>query len=395
MFKGLRTKIEDEQKGLVPSHSSNSDNRSTLVDCAPYDSTLTSPIDNVHKTILDQTNPQIIRDFDATSESSNKISPSKEDNVSTVPIDESIVNPAENHELELRNLKHRLDSATRDREESNEQNAELYRIIDNLKRDLENERELNSTLQNKLTEAVTNQGPPSTNQSSTSKSLDPEFSTNEIKESDDSQLLRKKIQQLENEVKEKNRQLKIRQQNLNDIKKALQKEFMDHNSTRIELVKLQDQIKQASQNLAGPIDCANQQNGSSLKDYTEANSKGFTVGSSDKNQDPSNYMPSDGIDRFNNNSPNMTNQLDRISYVSHSSASVDEFESDVNNQTDYSKEVNHEYLRNVLFRYMTTTDNATARHLVKALSVLMNFTPEQYNSINKAMNARSSWLRLK
>jgi hypothetical protein len=91
-----------------------------------------------------------------------------------------------------------------------------------------------------------------------------------------------------------------------------------------------------------------------------------------------------------------TMQFDRISCLSRSSASVDDFESNDLQHSNNNKEVSHEYLRNVLFRYMTSTDTETTQHLVKAISVLIDFTPEQSAAIKKSMNGwMSSWLRLR
>lgn len=295
----------------------------------------------------------------------------------------------------------KLDILTKERDESNDQNVELYEIIEKLRRDLEYEREINLSLERRLNEVDLKKGQNSLEHSNArastkvAKSLDPDHVSSGSQGVEDTDRLKLRLKELENQLADKNRQLKIRSQNLNDIKRALQKELMEHSKTQEELFKTQNQLRQINQNQRNQNDSALQRNGSSVSD-TAINSQINNANNSDKNLESSQYSTNDSPEGSNVvTSANMIAQLDRMSCISHSSASVDDFDPYGQNQNNYSKDVNHEYLRNVLYRYMTSTDNATAMHLVKALSVLMNFTPEQYKAIKNAMNARSSWLRLK
>lgn len=55
------------------------------------------------------------------------------------------------------------------------------------------------------------------------------------------------------------------------------------------------------------------------------------------------------------------------------------------------KEINFEYLRNVLFKYMTSSEYE-AQHLVKAIVTLLEFSPNQEEAIREALERRMSWL---
>lgn len=388
MFKGLRTKIEGEQRGLISSQSSNIEQgenheRKNFLDIPINQSTGDSSGETTN--IQDFFNDKQSEHFESNTQNSS-IEPSE----TSLSLESAI--------REISELKCRLESVVKERDECNNQKQDLNNIIEKLEQDLTRERELNLTLKNRLKEfdplskeSLGNQLNNHSSSNISAKSLNPESLIDEFKgDNDDVDNLKERLTRLESQLVEKNRQLKIRQQNLNDMKKALQKEFMDHNKTQEELAKLQNQMKNLNQRRI-PNDSATPHNGSLVGDIDPNHGRSQNT-VCDKNQD------SLSIDDGPNNSTSFTTnqQPDRISCYSHSSAaSVEEYESDANNQLTYNKEVNHEYLRNVLYRYMTSTDNATAQHLVKALSVLMNFTPEQYNAIKNAMSLRSSWLRLK
>lgn len=302
---------------------------------------------------------------------------------------------------EIFNLSNQLRSVIKERDESNDQNAQLYQLIEKLRRSLEEEKEVNSSLQTKLheTELALKERDKSMesfkNRSlakKSIKSLDQSNSNESL--ADDIDGLKLKVNELQNQMSEKNRQLRIRQQNLNDIKKALQKEMAEHNKTQEELIKIQNQIKQQHvqiKNNSSHNDCSNLQNGSAHSDTNEI-PKNPSL--SDKNQDVIIQAVQDGGEEAAGISTSNL-QLDRMSCLSRSSASVDDFDSNDLQQGSCNKEVNQEYLRNVLFRYMTSNDTETTQHLVKALIVLMNFTPEQSACIKSAMKAKSNWLRLK
>lgn len=307
---------------------------------------------------------------------------------------------------ELIELKIKFRTTARERDQSNNQNVELCQTIENLKNQLEQERESNLSLLRRLKQFDPTNEPGSARLTRPSSHISiKSFSNLEgltDEESNDVEQLRKMVVSLRSQLSEKNRMLKIRTQNVNDIKKALQKELAEHGKTQEELNKLQNQLKQ----LTAINRIQNNDNihngcliGDTQSNETQANNHSQhhrnpsqNVTSNDNNNQLHHHESYGGNDSPNNHNTihlKMGPQLDGISF--HSSASVDDYES---NELHNHRDVNHEYLRNVLYRYMTSTDTATTLHLVKALSVLMNFTPEQSAAITKSMNVKNSWLRL-
>lgn len=380
MFKGLRTKIESEQKGHKPSKLQDSNQafsrqeRVENVQTFHANDLLVAPTKENHSEILDK------------------------DGIELDPSHECI----QGNEIkdELSELRNRLQSVIKERDQSNEQNVLSCQLIEKLRVDLEKERETNTSLQTKLhdIEASLKERDELIDQlrnSDCTKSIVVKPSTESLasKERDgagleDVKSLRQMVDHLQNQLSEKSRLLKIRQQNTNDIKKTLQKEMMDHSKTQKELSELKNQFKQLQlQNQASSTteDSATLQNGSSQND-TDLSPRMYPGQFSDRQHELPNSHDESEL--------HADLHLESMSNLSRSGASVEDFESN-DLQHNISKEINYEYLKNVLYRYMTSTDTETAQHLVKAISVLMNFSPEQSAAVKSAMYSRSSWLRLK
>lgn len=392
MFKGLRTKIESEKQGQGGKRSSLPSNQINASSHKNEDGGKSS-----------EANPSL--DNDKTSNLSQKyvanndvkiLSTHKGHSSQHVESDSALTNEDLQHTIsslktEIVELNNKLGSVIKEKDESNDQNAQLYQLIEKLRRNLELEKETNTSLHNKLAEAESalnevsqnRAGETASNKSSQKKTtssisiktFDPILLSNDQSMEDDKSL-RRRVNELQNQLSEKNRLLKIRQQNLNDIKKALQREMHEHSKTQEQLSAAQNQLK---------LQVQYAENGSNQNDM-EAKTK-----NADESQEltqPS--TPNEGIEDMRE-STMLTPQLDTMSCLSQSSVSVD----DVDSNDLPNKEVNLEYLRNVMFRYMTTNNTETMQHLVKALSLLLNFTPEQSAAIKSAMHSRSSWLRLK
>lgn len=444
MFKGLRTKIESEQRG----QTSNAKIKQAVpqrvalgADTQGKPSTRTSSIAdrNESPTAGRASNPPIPHgetnlamtgsksDFLGDSIKSTKDLRAAGSLLSTsdfriVPEDDE----PDNQDVDclrgqLSKLKEQMSAVMRERDESNNQNAQLYESIEKLRQNLEVEQEIKSSLQsrlNELEEQLKKKTDSGTYKSSVNrmgdvafnKSSNPDTPVSESNIPNDLEALRNEMIQLQAQLVKKNRQLKIRQQNLTDIKRTLQKEILDHSRTQEELSKLQKQLQAFNQQIAENQNHSGKersmsttQNGSSQGEIVDTNPKILNQSSSDKNQEPgiltgsqSGTMSSVCEDTVSLNvALGLSGNGDRLSCPSRSSASVEDFESHDPQQSNYNKEVSQEYLRNVLYRYMTSTDNETTQHLVKAISVLMDFSPEQSAAIKSAMNTRFSWLRLK
>lgn len=61
------------------------------------------------------------------------------------------------------------------------------------------------------------------------------------------------------------------------------------------------------------------------------------------------------------------------------------------NRNDQEK-INLQYLKNVIFKYITSTEVEAQRHLIKAISVLLNFTEEEERVVRETLDWRTSWL---
>lgn len=408
MFKGLRTKIESEQKGQSkqsvsfnsnnnnPSKKDSIDNVKTSVSSLePITSPDINKKEGVAATINENTSSY---NYEKYEDINSKIKSTE----FTVKSENETYQTVEELHKEVLNLNHQLKIVIKERNESNEQNVQLHHIIDQLRIDLESEKLKNSSLNNSLIEVqstlkeklevienLERENKPLSSNNSINL-FDPvnKLSKTDSKAPISVEILTLKLNEAQNQLSEKSRQLKIRQQNLLDIKKSLQKEISDHIKTQDELWKLQNQMKQIVQEQNDRSEGANTQNGSN---DVESN---LLVCDQDEAR---HTMSHDGaVDELKLSTVTPNPQSDLISTHSRSTASVDEYESNDLQSNCNNNEVNLEYLRNVLYSYMTTTDSETAQHLVKALSVIMNFTPEQAAVIKSAMNTRSlSWLRLK
>lgn len=450
MFKGLRTKIEIEQKGGRPA------DKTPGTPSSNARPPLSSPAQREHGERYNQTLDlnQLASRLDSTISSIGRQTLESKDQLASVEgaqinvpnsnipgtqgrqnndlnlqddqkrkaiayqqqLDHGSLNEYDRLKAEVESLSNRLSSVIEERDENIEQNVQLYQLIEKLRKNLDSEKQQNSNLQNKLRDAESalkdrmglfSENLRGSNLSKTMDALAPDGSLREDQNPVEViKLLQNEIVDLQNQLVKKNKQLKIKQQNLNDMKKSLQKEIIDHGKTQDQLHKLEIHIKQLEASKDDRTKNGDQivlQNGIKMCDTENTNmlkSNSYQK-LGDKNHETLS-VNTETEDIMTNNSiashANNHNQpLDSISCMSKSSASMDDCDSniDLQHQANPNKQVNHEYLRNVLFRYMTSIDSETSQHLVKALSAMMDFTPEQSKAIKSAMNARSSWLRLK
>lgn len=402
MFKGLRSKIENEQRGqeslsVKPVQSltnSTPDEESKRVANLNRESVLKTPAYSVSVGEGIGTNQdRALSDTTKTKEHS----PTKRLETKSENLDAG-VDVHDRLRQEIIDLNERLNSVIREKEDSNEQNAQLYQLIEKLRRNLESEKEINSSLTSRIQElenklkdtTITVVKAPINSDSSSLKSISikpfASLSTDPTLE-DDIDTLKLRLCESQNQISEKNRQLRIKQQNLNDIKKALQKEIAEHNLAKEELETTKQLLNQRT--IDESYHQISSQNGSINCDLDLP---------SDRLETKQSQRSHDTTDEDLCGESHLglsTQQIDAISHESRSSASVDDFDPNDIQHSSNSREINHEYLKNVLFRYMTSTDTETSHHLVRALTVIMNFSSEQSAAIKSAMHAKSSWLRLK
>ncbi|XP_023228340.1 golgin subfamily A member 1-like [Centruroides sculpturatus] len=63
-----------------------------------------------------------------------------------------------------------------------------------------------------------------------------------------------------------------------------------------------------------------------------------------------------------------------------------------NYHVDGDDDINFQYLKHVIFKFMTSEDYE-AQHLIKAISVLLHFTSEEEKLIKQMMEWKMSWFR--
>lgn len=390
MFKGLRNKIESEAQNILVNNTqvpptaiqksnTTAQNLISRPHCVP-DPNDVDPIsitkNNLHQvTTTDRFSKNVLKNHDTVSNTSLN-------NLEQI-----------NQDLreELEKLKAEVNLLAKERDESNDQNAQLYQLVEKLRRNLESEKETNADLLSRIaeTEATSKTNSEEIEELKRQKEeLARDSSKIKSNETDveDFEVMKARVSKLQDQLSERTKALKLRQHNLNDLKKTLQREILEHSKTQDKLNKLiseqNDQLNLETLSVA----------------ETDADTKSDT-----KSNQPINQETYDsGTNHTNINrdidpiGPGaMTPQFDAISHCSRSSTSVNDFDFNDLPQKNSSRDVNHEYLKNVLFRYMTSNDSDTTKHLVKALSVIMNFSPEQCSAIRKSMNNRSSWLRLR
>lgn len=427
MFKGLRTKIENEkQTGTGKASSSVLDKVSDSViqqnqsrdlsKSQAEDSTNSFVPSNTITTLNQHQQHTRVLGFSTNTSDDNNILETAPSNISPEPFNGQSHNEqnddSRNYNNRISELELQLSNVIAERDESNEQNAQLYQLIEKLRRNLEVERETNSSLTLKINdlEQILNTRDCDENQKLGRTATIPNISfnpdkltVNDTRLPEDVEILQCKLKELQKDLSKKNRQLKIYQQNINDIRKTLQLEISDHNKSRVEIERLEAELRELS----------NAQVESRTLDNCELSLNGFSIsdsvdGSRESNMRKNTSLQGEGAgsdrsvgggesveDKTNATITKARTQPDSISCKS--TISVDELESNDLQRTGgkTNKEVSHEYLRNVLYRFLTSTDMETCQRMINAISVLMNFSQEQSAAIKKTLQARSSWLRLK
>lgn len=425
MFKGLRTKIESEQKnqsggaaGCKTQHLSRTNDECTKSNFSIGDKLIKKALDNHSDLSINQISP--ISSVSETTKPNNQSSQILPTHIGGSEVKDETKNNAVSLEECVLRLSEQLKTVMKEKDESSDQNAQLYQLIEKLRRNLENEKETNSSLRLKLNELETKLNDDKDHPRGCNRVANISIKSfnhqdlpliNDSNETlNDVAALRNEIIELQAQVAKKNRLLKIKQQNLIDLKKTLNSEMLDHERTQEELVRLQKQFKELEAMMQSKCSDTHlaRQNGSIPHELSDTRSPNRYL---NQKLNDENYQDSGQSSNLQYGSGGCTGtgfeetislpvigndaQSDHISYLSHSSAGVDEFEHNDPRRDNYNKDINHEYLKNVLFRYMTSTDSETIQHLVKAISVLMDFSADQSAAIRNATNSRMSWLRLK
>ena len=60
--------------------------------------------------------------------------------------------------------------------------------------------------------------------------------------------------------------------------------------------------------------------------------------------------------------------------------------------SEMTNDINFQYLRNVVFKFLICSDYEAQKHLIKAISVLLKFTKSEEKQARESLNYRMSWL---
>ena len=158
--------------------------------------------------------------------------------------------------------------------------------------------------------------------------------------------LNEKISKLEEQLSEKNKTIKLQNQRIHDIKKSVQKG---------DLFLRDDQAaKQPPQQLS---------NGNLENGYASRNGSSTRL---DEQIVNGKHQPSGEAGKLNN----------KKDYITH-----------VN-------DINFKYLQNVVLKFITSNDHESQKHLVKAISTLLKFSPEQEQVVKQSLESRTSWFKI-
>lgn len=247
----------------------------------------------------------------------------------------------ENHRLRLENSKlHRKIDEMRlqleqnledikEKEELVSRNERLKSLLNRLEEDLREKREENLKLKAKCDSMM----------------QDAQSKQNDTENANMGQLLNK-ISELEESIRGKNKTIRLQQQRISDIKKSFHKDLL-----------LEDKDGYEINNGGGGglfSDLASSSDTSPRLSHKKLNMEGDTKSSK----------------------PMLS--LNKSSFI---------FGSEMSN------DINFQYLRNVVFKFLICSDLEAQKHLIKAISVLLKFTKSEENQARDSLNYRMSWLK--
>ena len=170
------------------------------------------------------------------------------------------------------------------------------------------------------------------------------------------------VQKLEETISDKNKTIKLQLQRITDIKKSIQRGDVPLGSSS-----------------------------SSLNHNNNASSSGSAAALTGYLSDNDGSRTASPSFRRETHSPPAT--LDVASHTNmlgHAASAADGGGSSDHASTTLS--VNFEYLKNVVFKFITSSEYESQKQLVKAISTLLQFTDQEENSVRETLEWRASWL---
>lgn len=234
-------------------------------------------------------------------------------------------------------------------------NAELSNCIEKLKKELQDEMIERQETQKSFLE------------------LKESIEKREKEESDDPMIKKKHheeiVLKLEETIAEKNKTIKLQQQRIIDIKKSIQRGDLP-----------------SVNNLFNKSGYCSDDSGSTGRRSPPSSMRHDHSSSASLNQHQSDPVNDGNVNR--SKSPPATLDVSNNHNMNHSSDGHSSYDPSTNNPL----EVNFEYLKNVIFKYITSSDYESQKQLIKAITVLLHFDSKQEQSIRETLEWRNSWL---
>ena len=161
------------------------------------------------------------------------------------------------------------------------------------------------------------------------------------------------VQKLEETISDKNKTIKLQLQRITDIKKSIQRGDVP----------------------PGTSSCPSNHNNNASSSFHPASASGyFSDNESSRTVSPA--------FRRESHSPPAT-----LDIASHTSIPG----SEPNDHVATTLHVNFEYLRNVVFKFITSSEYESQKQLVKAIATLLQFTEQEEHSVRETLEWRASW----
>lgn len=186
------------------------------------------------------------------------------------------------------------------------------------------------------------------------------------------------ISKLQAELDDKNRTIKILQQRYNDLRKTLQREF--HATIPKDLNQM------SSPKTANPTPTSPSATNIPLIHYDSSVASQSDVDSARRPSNPKTMTATKKMVAFNTSNNETSPAILPHTSVENKSAPRNGHRS----STDGQNNTNFKYLKHVLLKFMTSTEDE-AIHLIRAVSTLLNFSADEERLLRETLDYKMSW----
>lgn len=181
------------------------------------------------------------------------------------------------------------------------------------------------------------------------------------------------VQKLEDTISEKNKTIKLQLQRITDIKKSIER-----GDIPVGVCPTSSSVSSSASTASSSLVCNNNNNSSSSPHLP---SVGLNVNVNDSafhsSSRPGLHSPPALLDVGSSGTLSNSRSGPTVDHNDHIATTMD---------------VNFEYLRNVVFKFITSSEPESQKQLVKAIATLLQFDETQEHRIRETLDWRSSWL---